>query len=240
MVSNPTKVSIITIVYNNLEGMKKTLNSIAKQTYPNIEHIVIDGGSTDGTLEVINDNAERISSFVSERDNGIADAFNKGLRYVTGDIVFFLNSGDALLREDTIKEVVLDWEENKVDVLFYKVKVSDKDYIPANHYKDKQDKIWAMSDVPHQGAFIKKSVFEKIGGFNTEFRIRMDFEFFAKCNVNKCSYLYYPRVIVSYEPGGTSMQSSNRKRFWNEGMSVKHLYNIPLTYKDVLKTVIYK
>lgn len=234
------KVSIITIVYNNLKGLKRTIESISKQTYTNIEFIVIDGASTDGTVDFIKANTNLITRYISEKDNGISDAFNKGLHNVTGDLVFFLNSGDTFINRDVVSEVVHEWNDNQVDVLFYKVQVSESVFIPSNSYKDNQKEIWEMSDVPHQGAFIKSSLFKKVGEFNIDYQIRMDFEFFARCKVKKCTYYFNPKIIVSYEPGGKSMMKSNRKKFWNEGMAVKYLYSIPLTYKDKIKTVLYK
>lgn len=236
---NKIKISIITIVYNNVTGIKRTIESITNQTYPNIEFIVIDGGSSDGTVEFIRDNIDKISFWISEKDEGIADAFNKGLAHVTGDLVFFLNSGDTFIDSKVVNNVVNKWLENQVDILFYKVQVTDKIYIPSNEYKDDEKSIWKMADIPHQGAFIKSNLFKNIGIFNINYQIRMDFEFFARCKLNKCTYHFIPQVIVSYEPGGKSMISSNRKKFWKEGMSVKYLYDIPLTYKDKIKAVLY-
>ena len=238
--NNNVKVSIVTIVFNDKNGLVKTLESIKKQTYKNIEYIIIDGNSTDGTIEVIKDNDQYITAWISEQDKGISDAFNKGISRCTGDIVFFLNAGDTFIDNTIVTKVVKEWSNDKVDVLFYKVKVNEDTFIPGNKYKDREEDIWNEGQVPHQGAFIRREVFQSIGGFNLEYRIRMDFEFFARCKKNTCSYKYVPDIIVDYEMGGTSMKKSNRATFWKEGMSIKFLYNIPLHTKDIIKVVIFR
>ncbi|KGX90996.1 glycosyltransferase family 2 protein [Pontibacillus marinus] len=234
------KVSIITISYNNLKGLERTIKSVLKQTYQNIEFILIDGASNDGTDDLLKSYSKKVSFWISEKDKGIADAFNKGLKHVTGDCVFFLNSGDVFVNDNVISNVASEWEYNPVDVLFYKVQVSKNVFIPAKELKDDVEKIWNLATVPHQGAFINSEVFKELGGFNTNFEIRMDYEFFARCKSNHCTYKYVPETIVSYEAGGKSMLIENRKKFWKEGMSIKHLYNIPITYKDMVKAVIYR
>ncbi|MDI4650325.1 glycosyltransferase family 2 protein [Cohnella hashimotonis] len=238
----PPKVSIVTIVYNNVTGLERTIQSVLQQKkrYSNIEFVIVDGGSTDGTVDLIEQYSSEVSSWISERDNGISDAFNKGILNATGEVLFFLNSGDTFIDDIVLYNVAQEWARNPVDILFYKVHVEGQKFIPANSYKDNENDIWKMSDVPHQGAFVSNTVFNKIGLFNLNYGIRMDLEFFARCRKKNCSHRYIPEVIVSYETGGKSMLKSNRKQFWKEGMSVKYLYSIPFTVKDVIKMVIYR
>jgi len=105
------KLSIITIVYNNMHHIERTMLSILYQTYPNIENIIIDGLSTDGTVDIIKKYESRISKFISEKDNGIYDAMNKGLALATGDYVLFMNSGDEIYTKDTIANVFASAED---------------------------------------------------------------------------------------------------------------------------------
>src|SRR5690606_30753578 len=105
MLEKKPKISIITIVYNNVRDIRYTLASVANQDYPNIEYIVVDGLSNDGTMEVIQEYRSHISTLVSEKDKGIYDAMNKGLKLATGDYVLFLNSGDELFANDTLSKV---------------------------------------------------------------------------------------------------------------------------------------
>ncbi len=230
-------ISIITITYNNLVGLMKTVNSVLQQSQIlNIEYIIIDGGSSDGTKEYL-ESLPQYVSWISEPDRGISHAFNKGIEKASGDMLLFLNSGDSFLDFDIIKNMLSDISNNPVDILSYKVQVSDKVFIPST---DNERKIWKRCIEPHQGTFIKKTVFNEIGGFSEEYRIRMDYHFFARCKAMGYSFTYIPVTIVKYEPGGTSMIKDNRYRFWAEGMSIKFLYDLKLSFKDLLKIVVYR
>lgn len=235
-----TKVSIITITYNNKNGLEKTIKSVIQQNYSNIEYIVIDGKSVDGTLDVLNFYNKKISFWISEADKGISDAFNKGIKNAHGELLYFLNSGDSLVDFNCITKVVERWEKNKTDIITFKVKVDDGIFIPANKYKDNSKLIWSLAELPHQGTFIKRNIFEHLGYYDLNYNIRMDYEFFARCVKNKCTFQYIPQVICDYEIGGKSMQKSNRIKFWTEGMAIKYLYKMKITYKDIIKGVVYK
>src|SRR5690606_12018670 len=124
IVNNP-KISIITVVYNNVRDIEYTIRSVISQTYPNIEYIVIDGASTDGTLDVINNYRDRINVVISEKDRGIYDAMNKGLATASGDYVLFLNSGDELFDDNSIQNVV---EEGKgADIIYGETKLVNEE-----------------------------------------------------------------------------------------------------------------
>src|ERR1700733_2398323 len=99
------KITIITVCYNACHCIEKTIKSVINQTYPNIEYIIIDGASTDGTLEVINKYKNHVQKLISEKDNGIYDAMNKGVRHCSGEIIYFLNADDRLYSPDTVKDV---------------------------------------------------------------------------------------------------------------------------------------
>src|SRR6056297_2716798 len=114
------KVSIITAVFNNQQTVGECLQSVLEQSDPNIEHIVIDGGSTDGTLKEIEKYRENLAYFCSEKDRGIFDAYNKGINKATGDIVGILNSDDLLYTRDSIKDIVQSFESIKADLLYGK------------------------------------------------------------------------------------------------------------------------
>jgi len=230
------QISIITITYNNLVGLNNTVKSVISQdSYEKIEYIIIDGASTDGTVEYLKTLPESIK-WISERDRGISDAFNKGLKIATGDAILMLNSGDFFINNNVIKEVINDWKENTVDLLSYKVIVDDKTTLPQ---VDAPLNVWNYCDLPHQGTFVSKKVYDEIGGYSEEFRIRMDLHFFARCKSKGFSFRYIPKPITHYEPGGVSMKKENRKIFWTEGMAVKLKYSIPVTLKDFVKFLLY-
>lgn len=226
------KVSIITITYNCADCLLSTIESVRKQSYPDIEYIIIDGMSNDGTVDLIKQNESNIDKWISEQDYGISDAFNKGIKLASGELVIFLNAGDRFVSDQIVEEAANDYLENNVDVLFYKVQVKENIYIPSNRFKDESSIIWSKAEVPHQGAFVRREVFDRIGGFNIFLKIRMDFDFFVRCYKIGVSYKYIPKVIVNYQPGGVSMKSENKHIFYREGVTVKNIYGIPLTPQD--------
>lgn len=228
----PVKVSVITVTYNCVNSISKTVESVLAQTDADIEYIIIDGQSDDGTIEKLKRYKNRIDCIISEKDRGIADAFNKGIGFATGELVFFLNAGDTFVHSAVVSRAVSMWEKEKPDVLFYKVRVGEKTYIPAQKYGNNAEKIWDECQVPHQGAFVRREVFETVGRFNTFLKIRMDYDFFARCKMEGCYYKYVPEIIVEYEIGGMSMNIDNAQRFYCEGMGIKLIYNLPVSMKD--------
>ena len=133
------KVSIITVVYNNNKTISDAIESVINQSYKNIEYIVIDGGSTDGTVDVVKDYGSRIDKFISEPDNGIYDAMNKGVRLATGDVIGFINSDDLLNSEDCIECIVKRIVESDADIVY-----GDKVYVASNNIS-KQLRYWKIS-----------------------------------------------------------------------------------------------
>lgn len=223
-----TLITIITIVYNCESGIEKTIKSVLEQDYKSIEYIIIDGASTDSTMTVVNKYRDKINKVISEKDRGISDAFNKGVKEATGDIILFLNAGDVFCNNSILQCVAKDWQNNRPDILFYKVVVGEKRYIPPKEYGEDAKRIWNECQIPHQGAFIRKEVFEKVGLFNIFFKIRMDYDFFARCIKAECSYEYIPKTIVRYEIGGTSMMTDNAITYYREGVAIKLLYGFKI------------
>jgi glycosyltransferase involved in cell wall biosynthesis len=157
------KISIITVVYNNKDTIKDAIESVLNQTYKNIEYIIIDGGSTDGTIDIIKSYRDKIDKFISEKDNGIYDAMNKGLKLASGDIVGILNSDDIYFNENVILNVVAKFEESKTDSIY-----GDLYYVDENDLQ-KIQRYWKSSEFkegsfakgwhpPHPTFFVKKEV----------------------------------------------------------------------------------
>lgn len=137
------KVSIITVVWNNADTIKDAIESVLNQTYKNIEYIIVDGGSTDGTIEIIQSYGNKISKFISEKDEGIYDAMNKGIKLATGDIVGILNSDDFYKSNDVIETVVREFISKDIDCLYGDLEYVDKNdtskvirYWKSNPYKE--------------------------------------------------------------------------------------------------------
>jgi len=204
------KVSIITVVRNNEETIKDAIDSVLSQTYDNREYIIIDGASTDGTVEIIRSYGDKISKFVSESDKGIYEGMNKGLKEATGDIIGILNSDDFYANEQIIENIVKIMEESSVDSCYGDILYVDRSNL------DKIVRVWKAGNFdrtkfrygwmpPHPSFFCKRVIFEKYGYMNTDFPLAADYElmlrFLYKYNV---STVYIPEVIVKMRAGGTS------------------------------------
>jgi len=215
------KVSVITINYNNAQGLQKTVDSVISQTFKDYEFIVIDGCSTDGSVDIIKKNEGKISYWVSEKDGGIYNAQNKGAKKATGEYCLFLNSGDCLAEETTLENVVkqLDkdivygdlWIENAKGE---RTKVGSPDVLGVYHFM--------ISTLWHPCSLIKRSLFEKYGYYNESFKITGDYEFFIRVILkNKVSYRHISVPISIFDTSGTSNRPENqllekeeRKKSW--------------------------
>lgn len=187
-------VSIITAVYNGEKHLEETIQSIVNQTYANMEYIVIDGGSTDRTLEIIKKYDDKIDYWVSEKDQGISDAFNKGVRLAQGQYVNFQGDGDGFIASDSLEKVFQDIHSDqdvfvsakikRIDVLGNEIFVSKQ-----SKYFNKRSLLFRMS-MPHQGLFTHIRYFKKYGLFDTKNTFSMDYEHLLR------SYNEFPKVVL--------------------------------------------
>jgi len=175
------KVSIITAVFNGVKTLEDCIKSVVAQTYTKTEHIIIDGGSTDGTVEVIERHRDKIAKVISEPDNGIYDAMNKGIRAATGDIVGILNSDDMYANEFVIERVVKAISEDNVESCYGDLVYVDRDDIAkikrqwrAGEYKKERFKTGWMP--PHPTFFVKREIYERYGLLNIDFPLAADYE----------------------------------------------------------------
>jgi len=204
------KISIITAVYNDARGICDTLKSVAEQDYQAIEHIVIDGASTDSTVDAIRVHGQRVSRILSERDGGVYDAFNKGLRLATGDAIGFLNSGDTYTSSGAVSRIVQCLHDSGVNAVFGDVLIvnaldhakvvrrfSSRSFSPAR---------MAYGLMPaHPTLYLRRQVYDRTGEFDTQFRIAGDFEFCLRAFVQRSTtYRYLPEALVRMPRGGLS------------------------------------
>ncbi len=227
------KISIITVSFNSQNTLRRTIESVLSQNYDNIEFILIDGGSTDWTLDIIDNYKDRINFFISEPDKGIYDAMNKGIIAASGDIIGILNSDDFYTDETILKKVADKFHETTCDAaygdLLY-VKSMDVSKI-FRYWKSgsfsvkKLRKGWML---PHPTFFVKKSVYEKYGLYNTQLNSASDYEMILRllynCNI-KVNYM--PLVMVKMRVGGTSNANLiNRFRANKEDAKAWELNNL--------------
>lgn len=198
------KISIITICYNSEKEIEKTIKSIISQTYKNIEYIIIDGGSNDDTLNIINKYKQKYNiTLISENDNGIYDAMNKGLDMATGKYVNFMNSGDYFYDANTI-EYTLPFINNE-DIIYGNTKVLYKNFNNIKNYH-KPKYIW-MGPVNHQSSFIKTSINKKYK-YNINNKLVADFEFFLKVYYSGGVIKKIDKTIAIYSNDGISQKMS--------------------------------
>lgn len=211
------KVSIITVVYNNEKTIADAIESVQSQTYKNIEHIIIDGKSSDNTLRIINQHKSPSTRIFSEPDKGIYDAMNKGIKLATGDLVGILNSDDIYSDDEVIFDIVSKLEENPGINMIYGNLV----YVETNNVmkivrkwnsKAYSDNFFENGNVPpHPTLFVKKCIYQTCGLFNIKFRLAADYDFMLRSfkKVGNTS-MYFPRLMVRMRLGGAT-----NKNFWN-------------------------
>lgn len=199
---NVPKISIITVTLNDRDTIEKTIKSVLNQSYKDIEYIIIDGGSTDGALEIINRYKKNLSYFISEPDKGIYNAMNKGAKKATGDYLYFLNAGDILHNNEVLKEVVENMENT--DMFFGKVMVVGENNIPNLKGTVSKNKVKLGAKVSQQAVFLKRSVFEKVGGLDEKYKIASDFDLLCKVFDSNYDVKKSDIIICDFDSSGVS------------------------------------
>ena len=214
------KISLITAVYNNASGLRSSLFSSFQQSHPLVERIVIDGGSTDGTLKVLEEYATKLDHIVSESDDGIYDALNKGIQLATGDIVGILHSDDLFAECDTLAKIAHSMEERDVQFLY-----GDLNYVRAEN-PDEVVRYWKAGKFrleqlkkgwmpPHPTVYVRRALYEKHGSYNLQYKIAADYDWMLRLlKKNSLSIDYLPEVLVHMRTGGASNRSL--KNIWKK------------------------
>lgn len=198
---NLPKVSVITVVYNDAGHIEKTLRSVLAQTYPNIEYIVVDGGSTDGTVNIIKRYESRISHWLSEPDEGIYDAMNRGLFIASGTWLIFMNSGDVFYSDSTLDDVFRS-PITDVDIVYGAVEIQYADFNRIE-WPGRLDRLWQGMVFSHQSAFVDVKYHRK-HPFNTANRIAADLEFFYQAYLTGARFVNAGVIISRVSIGGIS------------------------------------
>lgn len=218
------KVSVITVVYNGVNTLEQTILSVLNQNYPNLEYIIIDGNSTDGTQDVIKKYESKISYWISEPDGGIYDAMNKGIQRATGEIIGIINSDDWY-EMDALKKITKIYKETNADMIFGEIKRISADGESLGYTID--------SVIPmHPAMFVKRSIYQLYGGFVTKYQISSDHEFKLRLISKRVSIAHTNDIIANFRVTGIS-NTDMRKR-------LQETYEIELNYLerglDVLPT----
>jgi glycosyltransferase involved in cell wall biosynthesis len=211
------KFSIITVNYNDKQGLQKTIESVIIQDFKDYEFIIIDGDSTDGSRDVIKNHGNAITKFISEPDKGIYNAMNKGIKMATGSYLLFLNSGDAFIDSKVLHNFSREMDGNADlyygDILFQERTKDRKISSPNKLSFD----FFFTTNLPHQASFIRRELFDEIFYYNEEFKIVSDWEFliYAVCRAN-ISYKHIPILVSLYDGTGISSDPNNYKMMYEE------------------------
>lgn len=211
------KISVITVCFNSASTIEKTLQSVCSQDHRDLEYIIIDGGSADNTLEIVDKYRSRITKVVSESDEGMYDALNKGLKLVTGEIVAILNSDDFYVDDEVLSDVAEKFGETGADAVY-----GDLQYV-RNDENFTVFRTWKSGSYshgmflngwmpPHPSFFVRKAVYERYGSFNTKLTSAADYELMLRfIHKFRIKVVYLPRILVKMRVGGKSNSSfSNR------------------------------
>lgn len=215
-----SKISIITINFNNLDGLKRTVESVISQTWQEFEYIVIDGGSTDGSVVYIESQSTHFDYWVSEPDKGIYNAMNKGIAKATGEYILFLNSGDHFFNN-----TVLEKNQNYIseyDLIYFAMLLIGEGTSEKSCYPDKLSfyNLYKGS-LPHPSTFIRAKLFEKIGLYDESYKIASDWKFFINAIFNfHCEYLKVDEILSVFYRDGISSDLRNEKMLLEERQAI--------------------
>ncbi len=228
IMENKLKISVVTVTRNSVEALQGCLTSVSDQSYENLEHVVVDGVSTDGTLDVINKNIERIDIFVSEPDSGIYDALNKGFELATGDVVGILHSDDIYYDNLVLGRVADEFENSSIDYVYGDIQMITKEGRQARYWKAgplQEGKI-ISTQIPHPALFLSRKLINMLSPvFDSTYKISADLKqqiIFA--NILRAKGSYIPLPLVKMRIGGASTKNlkaymdgwKESRRAWNE------------------------
>lgn len=212
-------LSIITVNYNNKLGLNKTIQSLMNQSNVNYEYIIIDGGSTDGSLEIIEKNKNLINYAVSEKDGGIYDAMNKGIKYATGKYCLFLNAGDSLFDANTIENLYNEIINGDEEIIFGSIYMEDANKPFIKHFHDFSLYMASYSPMPHQSTIIQTKLLKTLKGYDVNFKILADRVFFIEAYLNNARFKRLNLCITRYDMTGIS--STNIVLFKQEEFKIR-------------------
>ena len=222
------KLSVITIVYNNVRDIERTVLSVLNQTYPNIEYLVIDGASSDGTLEILKKYEGRLAKLISEKDKGIYDAMNKGLALANGDYILFMNSGDEIYAPDTVEKIFATAPD--ADIYYGETEMYDEDWKSLGQRRHKAPETFTWKDfkygmsISHQAIYIRRSLTEP---YDPQYKLSADIDWIIRA-ARKAGKIVNTRMYVAkYLVGGMSKKKHRQSLIERFHIFSKHYGLIP-------------
>jgi glycosyltransferase involved in cell wall biosynthesis len=229
------KLTVITIVYNDVKHIERTMLSVLGQTYPNIEYVIVDGLSTDGTLDIIKKYQDKISKLISEKDKGIYDAMNKGLAAATGDYVLFMNSGDEFYANDTVAKVFAAADD--ADIYYGETEMINEkgESLGQRRHKAPERFTWRSfkygMSISHQAIYVKRSIADL---FNRQYELSADIDWILQATKKGKTIVNTHQYVAKYLVGGMSKKrhrQSLRERF---DIMKKHYGLAPTLFNHVI------
>lgn len=228
------KISVITINFNNLEGLKKTVESVIGQRYQDIEYIVIDGGSKDGSAEYIEEMSSHFRYWISESDNGIYNAMNKGIKKAQGEYLQFLNSGDHFVDHEVLEKIAPSLVN--CDIIYGNCRMIMPDgRLVIDRPIEEKINLWTFirGTINHQSTFISRRLFNKYGLYDETLKLASDWKFFfIAAGLNHCKTKYIPIDVVRYERNGISQKQHH---IWQNEKKETMQKMLPVTVLDYFK-----
>lgn len=226
---NQPLVSVITVCLNSEKYLERAIKSVSEQTYPDIEYIIIDGGSTDGSAKIFDKYKNRINKLVIEKDNGVFDAMNKGIKLAGGKIIYFLNSDDRFYDNRVVEDAVTIFtKQSKIDFIYGNIVVFDP--VTGNSYVEKYPGevskwLFIKKTIGHPATFFNASCFKKAGHFDDKYKIAADYEWYLRAlYVNRLRPFHIERNISVFRLGGISTNGRYRDLYLSERREIQKRY----------------
>jgi glycosyltransferase involved in cell wall biosynthesis len=229
------KLTVITIVYNNVRDIERTVLSVLNQTYPNIEYLVIDGASSDGTLEILKKYEGRLAKLISEKDKGIYDAMNKGLALASGDYILFMNSGDELYASDTVENVFASAPD--ADIYYGETEMYDEDWNSLGQRRHKAPETFSWKDfkygmsISHQAIYIRRSLTEP---YDLQYKLSADIDWIIKAAKKAVKIVNTRMYVAKYLVGGMSKKKHRQSLIERFHIFSKHYGLIPNVFNHAV------
>lgn len=240
MIKEKPLLSIITVVYNGEKYLEQTIKSVINQNISNLEYIIIDGGSSDGTIDIIKRYSDSISYWVSEPDSGIYDAINKGIKVSSGKYIGIINSDDWY-EQNALSQLAKKFDSEESDIICGLLRLWDDNKVMGIQGNTSDFLVHGM--ISHPTCFVKKSVYDEIGVFNTKYKIAGDYDFMMRCLKKGSSFSFQEFVIANFRLSGVSNQNAELRRiefaeiqFKNDLIS-KNKYNREVLIQKIKKYI---